>query len=98
MKRLFYIVLTVFVFFIGLTFAFQNKQSVELSYYFGLQWHGPLSLMLIIALAIGVGVGYLVTLNMVMRARRELVQAKKETRQVEQEVENLRSLPIKDVI
>jgi len=98
MKRLFYIILTLFTFFIGLTFAFQNKQSVELGYYFGLQWHGPLSLMLILALAIGVGVGYLVTLQMVMRARRELAQAKKEIKQVEQEVENLRALPIKDVI
>ncbi len=98
MKRLFYIVLTVFIFFIGLTFAFQNKQSVELSYYFDLQWRGPLSLMLILALAIGVGVGYLVAMQLVMRARRELAQTKKEIKQVEQEVENLRSLPIKDVI
>lgn len=98
MKRLFYIILTAFTFFIGLTFAFQNKQSVELGYYFGLQWHGPLSLMLILALAIGVGIGYLVTLQMVMRVRRELAQARKEIKQVEQEVENLRALPIKDVI
>ena len=98
MKRLFYIFLTVIVFFVGLTFAFQNSQSVELSYYFGWQWHAPLSLMLILAVAIGVGAGYLVTMRLVMRARREAAQAKKEIKQVEQEVENLRSLPIKDVI
>jgi len=98
MKRLLYIFLTVIVFFVGLTFAFQNSQSVELSYYFGLQWQAPLSLMLILAVAIGVGAGYLVTMRLVMRARREAAQAKKEIKQVEQEVENLRSLPIKDVI
>lgn len=98
MKRLFYIVLTVFIFFIGLTFAFQNSQSVELSYYFGLQWNAPLSLMLILAIAIGVGAGYLVGMRRVVRARREVTQARKEIRQVEKEVENLRSLPIKDVI
>ncbi|MEE8482232.1 MAG: LapA family protein [Acidiferrobacterales bacterium] len=98
MKRLQYIILTGIVFFVGLTFAFQNKQSVMLSYYFGWQWESPLSLMLILALAIGTGIGYLVTLRLVMQARRELQQAKKETRKIEQEVENLRSLPIKDVI
>ena len=98
MKRIYYIILTASIFFFGLTFAFQNSQSVELSYYFGWQWNGPLSLMLILTLAIGVGAGYLVTLQMVVRTRRELVQAKKEIKQVEQEVENLRSLPIKDVI
>lgn len=98
MKRLFYIALTLFVFFIGLTFAFQNSQSVELKYYMGIQFDGPLSLMLILALAIGVGVGYLVGFGRVVSARRELAQARKEVKQVEQEVENLRSLPIKDVI
>jgi putative membrane protein len=98
MKRVFYIVLTLLVFFIGITFAFQNKQSVDLNYYLGFHWNAPLSLVLVLTLAIGVGVGYLVSLRMVVRARRELAQARREVKQVEQEVENLRSLPIKDVI
>lgn len=98
MKRLYYISLTVIVFFIGLTFAFQNKQSVVLSYYYGWEWEGPLSILMILSLAIGVAVGYLVTFRLVMQARRQLAQARKETTKIEQEVENLRSLPIKDVI
>jgi putative membrane protein len=35
---------------------------------------------------------------MVIRMQRQLVQARKEVRQIEQEVMNLRALPIKDVI
>ena len=98
MKRLFYIAVTLVVFFIGITFAFQNSQSVDLKYYLGIQWYAPLSLILVLTLAIGVAIGYLVSLRMVVQARRKLAQARREVKQVEQEVENLRSLPIKDVI
>lgn len=98
MKRFSYIVLTILVFFIGLTFAFQNSQNVDLNYYFGIHVSGPLSLMIILAMAIGVGIGYLVSLRRAISARRELAQARRDVKQVEQEVENLRSLPIKDVI
>jgi putative membrane protein len=98
MKRLFYIAVTLVIFFIGITFAFQNKQSVDLNYYLGVHWNAPLSLILVLTLAIGVAIGYLVSLRMVVKARRKLAKARREVKQVEQEVENLRSLPIKDVI
>jgi putative membrane protein len=98
MKRIIYTVLAVFVVFIGVAFAIQNKQVVELNYYFGLKWSGPLSLALLTSLAVGVAAGYLASLRMVVRMQRQLVQARKEIRQIEQEVVNLRALPIKDVI
>jgi len=98
MKRIFYTVLAIIVLLIGIAFAFQNKQAVELNYYFGLKWHGPLSLALLTTFAFGVVVGYLASLRTVVRMQRQLVQSRKEIRQIEQEVINLRSLPIKDVI
>jgi putative membrane protein len=98
MKRLLYIAVTLIVFFLGITFAFQNKQNVDLNYYLGVHWNAPLSLILVLTLAIGVAIGYLVSLRRVVQARRKLAQARREVKQVEQEVENLRSLPIKDVI
>src|SRR5581483_617371 len=82
----------------GITFAFQNRQDVELAYYFGLHWRGSISLALLAALAIGIAIGYLASLRMVIRMQRQLVQARKEVRQIEQEVMNLRALPITDVI
>ncbi len=98
MKRVSYLIVIVVTLLFGITFAFQNRQDVELAYYFGLHWRGSISLALLAALAIGIGVGYLASLRMVIRMQRQLVQARKEVRQIEQEVMNLRALPIKDVI
>lgn len=98
MKRTFYFIVIVVTLFFGITFAFQNRQEIELAYYFGVRWQGPASLALLAALTIGVVVGYLASLRMVIRMQRQLVQARKEVRQIEQEVMNLRALPIKDVI
>jgi lipopolysaccharide assembly protein A len=98
MKRIVYLVVIVATLVFGITFAIKNHQDIELAYYFGLRWYGPLSLALLSAFAIGIAVGYLAALRMVIRMQRQLVQARKEIRQIEQEVMNLRALPIKDVI
>ena len=98
MKRTFYVLLAVVVLIAGITFALHNRQIVEINYYFGMRWGGPLSLALLATFALGVVTGYLAGLRMVVRMQRQLVQARKEVRQVEQEVTNLRALPIKDVI
>ena len=98
MKRIFYTIVIAVTLFVGITFAFKNQQVVELRYYFGLEWSGLLSLALLTTLALGVAVGYLASLRMVIRMQRQLVQARKEVRQIEQEVANLRALPIKDVL
>jgi putative membrane protein len=98
MKRIIYTTLAIIVLLVGIAFAIQNRQVVELNYYFGLKWSGPLSLALLTSLAIGVVAGYLASLRMVVRMQRQLVQSRKEIRQIEQEVINLRALPIKDVI
>jgi putative membrane protein len=98
MKRIFYTILAILVLLIGIAFAILNRQSVELNYYFGLKWSGPLSMALLAAFAFGVVAGYIASLRTVVRMQRQLVQARKEIRQIEQEVINLRALPIKDVI
>lgn len=98
MKRILYLVVIAVTLLFGITFALQNRQTVDIGYYFGLEWRGPLSIALLAVLALGILVGYLASLRMVIRMQRSLVQARKELRQVEQEVQNLRALPIKDVI
>lgn len=98
MKRVFYAIVVIVVFFFGITFAFHNKQTVDVSYYFGLSWNGPLALALLTAVAVGVAIGFLASLRTLLRLQRQLVAAGKEIRQAEQEVQNLRALPIKDVI
>jgi len=98
MKRFFYFIVIGITLLFGVTFAFLNRGEVDLAYYFGLHWRGSLSIALLATLTIGVVVGYLAGLRMVLRMQRQLVQARKEVRQIEQEVMNLRALPIKDVI
>jgi putative membrane protein len=98
MKRLFYIVIILATIAVGMTFAYRNSQMVEVAYYFGLKWSGPLSIALLVTFAAGVAAGYLASLKMVVRMQRDLVRARKEVRQIEQEVQNLRALPIKDVL
>ncbi len=98
MKRLLYTVIGVTVFLLGISFAYKNGQTVELRYYFGLDWSSPLSVMLLATFVLGIVAGFLASLRMVVRMQRQLVQARKEVRQIEQEVINLRSLPIKDVL
>jgi len=98
MKRLIYSILAIVVLLVGIAFAIQNKQIVDLNFYFDLKWSGPLSLVLLASFAFGVVAGYIASLRMVVRMQRQLVQARKEIRHIEQEVVNLRALPIKDVI
>jgi putative membrane protein len=98
MKRVFYIVIGLLAVFAGVTFSIQNRQIIDVSYYFDLHWSGPLSLALLATFTGGVVVGYVASLRTVVRMQRHLARARKEIHQVEQEVINLRSLPIKDVI
>lgn len=98
MKRLFYVVLGIAVLLFGLGFAYKNPQVVEFNYYFGLHWEAPLAQMLLVTFVVGAGVGILASLRMVIGMQRQLVLARREIRQMEQEVINLRSLPIKDVL
>jgi putative membrane protein len=98
MKWLFYVVLALIVLVFGLGFVTKNAEPVSLVYYFGLDWQAPLAVMLLTSLTIGVILGLVASIGMVLRMRYRLAQARREIREIEQEVKNLRSLPIKDVL
>lgn len=96
MKRVLYGVLTLAVLLVGVTFTSKNAQVVELNYYFGIHWATPLSFMLLTTLTLGIALGLLASLAMQARMQRQLLQARRESRQLEQEINNLRALPIRD--
>ncbi len=98
MKRILYIAVAIAAILFGITFAIRNNQAVEVSYYFGIGWNGPLSLALIASFCFGVLLGYIASLRTLVHMQHNLVQARKDIRSVEQEVRNLRALPIKDVL
>jgi len=83
---------------VGVTFTTKNAQMVELNYYFGIHWTTPLSFMLLTVFTVGISFGVIATLAMLARMQRQLLQVRRENRQLEQEVSNLRALPIRDVL
>ncbi len=58
-KILLSIICTVALLF-GVTFTVKNAQVVELSYYFGIDWQGPLSWLIILVLLFGMLLGMLI--------------------------------------
>ena len=86
-------ILLVFFLILGAAFAIINDQPVELDLYF-LVTSLPLSLILLLATGVGILMGAFVSAFYFMRLRRENAVLRRQSRLVEQEVKNLRSLPI----
>lgn len=78
---------------IGAAFAIINDQPVELDLYF-LVTSLPLSLILLLAVGVGIVLGAIVSAFYFMRIRKENANLRRQSRLVEQEVKNLRSMPI----
>ncbi|MHB8253935.1 MAG: LapA family protein [Acidiferrobacter sp.] len=98
MKRILYGIIAVLVVFLGLGFAYKNAADVTVRYYGGLAWQAPLAIMLLAVLVLGVALGFIASLNRMVRLRRQLSVVRKQVRHMEQELANLRALPIKDVL
>lgn len=98
MRRLFYFLVFLVIIVFGVSFALKNPDLITIKYYFDISWTVKLAALLAAALAIGAVLGVLLTSMWVLRSRRRLSQAKREVRKMEQEISNLRALPIKDDI
>lgn len=92
MKVFFYLLLALVVLLFGISFALKNPQSVEVAYYFGIDWSGSLSWLLVITLAVGALLGVLFTLGWAIKAKRQAARARKEAAKLEREAANLRPL------
>jgi len=95
MKRIIFLVVFLLVSVVGLSFALMNAETVMLSYYFGTV-SAPLSIVVAIVLAIGALLGVSACMGMVLSLKRENARLRRNMKIAEKEVENLRSLPLKD--
>jgi lipopolysaccharide assembly protein A len=95
MKRIITFAVLLLVTLLGLTFALMNADMVRLDYYFG-SVQAPLSLVVVIAIIIGAALGVLASVGIVVGQKRELAKLRKTAKIAEEEVSNLRSLPLKD--
>lgn len=92
MKVFLYLLLAFVALLFGISFALENAKSVTVTYYFGLNWSGSLSVLLLITVAIGALMGVLFTLGWVIKTKRQVSRARREAAQLEREVAGLRPL------
>ena len=79
---------------IGASFAIINDAPVTVDLYF-MRPELPLSLLLLLALGLGMLLGGLVGMIYLMRVRKENADLKRKARLVSEEVQNLRTMPVK---
>lgn len=95
MLRIIGIILLVAVFLCALVLAWLNTGTVEIRYLLGSS-ETALSFALFVALFLGWLLGLVTSLVYIFRLRREIARQKRQQRLLETEVNNLRSLPIRD--
>lgn len=93
MQRIIRLVIVLLVIIFGASFALLNADPVAFNYYFSAV-QIPLSLIVVLALFFGAALGMLASAGMMLSSRRELTKLRKEAKLAQQEVKNLRSLPI----
>jgi putative membrane protein len=79
---------------IGASFAIINDAPVTVDLYF-MRPELPLSLLVLLALGLGMLLGGLAGMIYVMRVRKENADLKRKARLVNEEVQNLRTMPVK---
>ena len=98
MKRFLYAIAFLVVLVFGLTFALRNPDTVNVNYYLGFHWEGPLAVLLLVTLVIGAVLGWFASLAMVVRNRRRLAGARRDAERMRQEVEQLRARPAEGAV
>ncbi|SCZ49194.1 lipopolysaccharide assembly protein LapA domain-containing protein [Thiohalomonas denitrificans] len=79
----------------GLGFAVLNAGDVQLNYYFG-EAVLPLALVVVGALAVGALLGLLSAAGMLLARKHESNRLRRRLRLAEQEIRNIRELPVRD--
>ena len=95
MSRLVSLILTAIFVLLGLAFAVVNAKPVELNYFLATR-EVPLAMVLVLTLTLGALMGIVFSLGMVIRLKRETLRLRRQIQLTEQEVVNLRTMPIKD--
>ena len=79
----------------GASFAYINPGLVTLSYYFGAV-ELPLGILIFLLLGIGILLGLLSSIAGYLKLRRENAHLRRRSQLIGEEINNLRSLPLRD--
>jgi len=95
MTRFISIVVIILILLLVLLFTLLNAEPVSLNYYLG-QVEQPLALILVVTFVAGALIGLLSSIVVILSSRHEVSKLRRHIKQTEQEVINLRSIPLKD--
>jgi putative membrane protein len=95
MKRIIKLISILLVTIIAVTFTLLNSQPVKLDLYIG-SFETDLVIVILISLVLGSVLGIAAVLGKLISFKQELLRKDKKIKVTEKEVENLRSLPLKD--
>ena len=79
----------------GWGFAAENADKVHFSYFIG-SMEQPLSFLLVLAVFVGSALGVMASLAVVLQLKNQIRLLRKSEALARQEVQNLRTLPVKD--
>ncbi len=88
---IFYLVLVVF----GASFAALNAKSIEVNFYFT-TLNMPISVVMAMMMGIGILIGLLLFLGRYWRLKSEHRKLRNQLRLTEKEIQNLRTIPLRD--
>jgi len=89
MKKLVRLVLVFLAALFGVTFTYLNPQTAKVSYYLGLEWEGPLSLLLLGVFVVGGLLGMALSLPALLRSKRKVSAAKRNRQRSESQERQL---------
>ena len=95
MTRFISIVFIILILLLVLLFTSLNAEPVSLNYYLG-QVEQPLALILVVTFVAGSLIGLLFSILVILSSRHEVSKLRRLIKHTEQEVINLRSIPLKD--
>ena len=95
MIRIVKIILLVLIAILGLSFFLLNTDQVSIDFYFA-KLQASLAALMVVSLALGALLGALAVMGKVLSLKHEISRRDKKLKLTEKELDNLRSLPLRD--
>ena len=78
MKVVFYVSTSIVLFLFAFTFIAQNPHDIEVSYYFGMVWDGPVAILLLLTLGAGILFGVFTSSLILLKLKIRLTKTVKQ--------------------
>ena len=80
MKVVIYVLTSIVLFLFAFSFIVQNPHDIEIRYYFGMVWDGPIATLLLLTLGAGILFGMLTSSLVLLKSKIRLIKVAKQLR------------------